>query len=294
MAHRTSVLIVVTLALVSALGAGCSSENESAGGRPAIVVTHAILGSVVEDLAGEVADVEVLMPNGADPHDFQPSAKDIERLRGADLVVANGLGLEESLDEALDQARSDGHRLFTAGDHVEVRLADGADDPHFWTDPAQMKTMAAALAAMMQSELGLDVSAQAAAAADRLEALDEAMDETLAPIPSGRRKLVTGHESMGYFADRFGFEYVGAVVPGLSTQAGVSASELADLKAVIAKEGVDVVFAEAGTPRQVTDAIAGETGARVVEIPAHALPDDGSYETLMRETAQLVAGALSS
>jgi zinc/manganese transport system substrate-binding protein len=286
-----SLLVLVTAAALAAGVVACG-EQGSGGGRPRIVVTHAILGAVVSDLVGDAAEVRVLMPAGADPHDFRPSAKDIARLRDADLVVANGLGLEEGLDDALEQAKADGVPMFEATDHVTLRRSNGAADPHFWTDPSQMRAVVAALATVAKEQLGLDLSASARATDRRLRALDAEVERVLAPIPISRRKLVTGHESMGYFARRYGFTLVGAAVPGLSSQARVSASELAHLASVIEREGVTVVFAEKGTPRQVADAIADETGARVVELPSHALPENGSYEDLMRETARRIADAL--
>lgn len=274
------------------VAAGCADGSASHDDRPHIVVTHAILGSVVEDLAGDAADVRVAMPNGVDPHDFQPSAKDIAQIQNADLVVANGLGLEESLDDALQQAREAGIPVLQAADAVTVRRVGGAPDPHFWTDPSQMREVAAALAPAIEKALDVDLTAPAAATDRRLAALDAELEGLLGAIPAARRKLVTGHESMGYFARRYGFTLVGAVIPGLSSQAQVSASQLADLRAAVTREGVDVVFAEMGTPRQVADAIAAETSARVVELPAHALPEGASYEDLMRQTARTVAGAL--
>lgn len=292
MARRTLIVLFCVLAAVGTVATGCSDGDSSSDRRPSIVVTHAVLGSVVEDLVGDAADVRVLMPSGADPHDFQPSAKDIAALRNADLVVTNGLGLEESLDDALRQAQADGTAVFTAGDHVEVRRVAGAADPHFWTDPNQMRTVVAALATAVDDELGIDMASRAEAADKRLGALDGSILGALAHITASRRKLVTGHESMGYFARAYGFELVDTVVPGLSTQAGVSASQLAELKNTIARERVPVVFIEAGTPRQVTDAIADETGVSVVEIPSHSLPDAGSYDSLMRETATRIAEAL--
>ena len=127
----------------------------------------------------------------------------------------------------------------------------------------------------------------------RLTALDRETARTLAAIPPDRRRLVTGHESLGYFARRYGLEVVGAVIPGLSSQGGVSADALARLKQRIEAAGVDVVFAEAGTPRQVAEAIASETGARVVELAVETMPPDGRYATYMHQLAGTVASALA-
>jgi len=115
----------------------------------------------------------------------------------------------------------------------------------------------------------------------------------LAPIPDTSRKLVTGHESMGYFADRYGFTLVGAVMPGLSSQGEVSARQLADIAAQIQTQGVTVIFTEIGTPQAVVEAIAGATGVQVVQLPSHTMPADGSYFTFIRTIATDIADALS-
>lgn len=290
-----AVLVVVGVALA----AGCGSSGGS-GDRHTIVVTTPILGSLVKDLAGADADVRVLMPNGADPHEYQPSAKDVARIGAADLLVENGLNLEEGLHDALAQARGGGTPFFTASDHVTLRTvgaqeasdAHGRQDPHVWMDPIAMRGVVAALAPVLHDRLGLNVTARAAALEARLIRLNAEVARTLAVIPRDRRRLVTGHESMGYFADRYGFRLVGALIPSLSSQAQVSASNLAALRALVQKERVPAIFNEAGTPSGVAAAIGGETGARVIEVATHALPADGSYVTFMRDVAAAVVDGL--
>jgi zinc/manganese transport system substrate-binding protein len=125
-----------------------------------------------------------------------------------------------------------------------------------------------------------------------LEALHRDAGGELAALPHERRKLVTGHESMGYFADRYGFELIGAVVPGLTSQAEVSAADLAALEATIEREGVPAIFTEMGTPAKVVQAIAGDTGVAVVELATHTLPADGTYRTFLMTTAKSIADAL--
>lgn len=286
---------------VAALLAGCGS-GDSSSSRPTIVVTTPMLGSLVRDLVGDQAEVKVLMPNGADPHEYQPSAKDVAALGSADLVVENGLKLEEGLEDALDQARDDGVPFFTATDHVTLRrfaatdaeeIAEhGPEDPHIWTSPIAMREMVAALGPAVQKELGIDVAARATDLEEQLTALDGQITTTLAPIPVARRKLVTGHESLGYFAQRYNFEVIGALIPSLSSQAQVSASNLAALRQQVEAEGVPAIFNEAGTPAGVASAIADQTGVPVIEVATHNLPDDGSYFTFMRDMAAAVKRGL--
>jgi len=302
--NMTAGMIVALAGIVIATAA--PRRAAPAARRPAIVVTYSILGSVVSDLAGDRFDVAVAIPNGMDPHEWEPSARDVERLTRADLVVANGLDLEGGMQKALEQAKRSGVKFFTAADHITVRRvgrdegipsgdpdqAIGAPDPHLWMDPITMKSVVRALAIEIQNDFGVDLSARAADLERRLDALDAEIRAKVAVIPSTRRELVTGHESMGYFAQRYGFRLVGAVVPSLSSQAETSAADLADLKAVIARERVPVLFTELGTPPQVVNALARETGVRCVTLRAHALPANGSYFTFMRNLADTIAGAL--
>jgi zinc/manganese transport system substrate-binding protein len=242
------------------------------------------------------------------PHDWSPSARDLESVYGADVGVANGLDLEEGLHDALEQAEADGVPVFKATDHITLRVVGAAEtdheaeaeadhehgpgDPHFWVDPISMIAVVEALAPVI-GDLGVDVADRQADLVARLTTLDTDVRARLAAIPPEARTLVTGHESMGYFADRYGFRMVGAVVPGLSSQGEASARELAELAEVIRDQGVRAVFTEIGTPRSVAEAIAAETGASLVELASHTLPEDGSYVTFITRIAETIADALS-
>lgn len=321
---RSSISAALAATLLLATLAGCGDDEAPTGApadAPAIVVTTTVLGSLVTELVGERARVEVLMPNGVDPHDFQPSAKDASRLQEADLIVMNGLELEESLEDPIDQATGAGVPVFVAGDHVDVRVfgegelaeedhageapaagADehahehgpGADDPHIWMDPAQMEKAVAALVPVVQAETGLDVTEAGTDLRGRLATLSSDLADRAATVPAANRKLVTGHESMGYFARAYGFELVGAIIPSLSSQAEPSASDLAELREQIAAAKVPAIFTEIGTPTAVAEAIGDETGVRVIEVASHNLPDDGSYFTFMTQVMDRVVDGLGS
>ena len=303
-------LAFILFALVASLAA-CSRQGPGpvkgqGDGRKTIMVTYTILGSLVSDLAGDSFDVKTLVPNGMDIHEWEPSARDVEALMHADLIVANGIGLEGGMEKTLDRAREAGRPIFLASDQLQVRRvgqgegipsgdsdqAVGAEDPHLWTDPLAMKAVVDALALDLRTRFGVDLSARAAALDEKLLALDAEIQDKVAALPLERRSIVTGHESMGWFAERYGFRLVGALVPSLSTQAGASASWLAGLKVLIAKNGVKVIFTEVGTPRQIVDALARETGARAVPLATHVLPADGSYFTFERELAATVVAGL--
>jgi zinc/manganese transport system substrate-binding protein len=300
---RTLILLAISVILLVACQPATSSGLP---GKKSIVVTYSVLGSLVKDLVGDQANVIVPMPNGQDPHEWEPSAKDIEMMMKADLIVENGLGLEGGLEKTLEQAKQAGVKFFTASDHITVRKvgqgegipsgdpdqAIGADDPHLWTDPLVMKNVVEALAPQIKTDLGIDVSDRAKDLVQRLEALNAEIADRVGQVPEAQRQLVTGHESMGYFAQRYGFKLIGAIVPGLTPQADVSAADLAALKQVVQDNGVRAIFAELGTPQNVAKAIGQETGAQVIELTTHALPSDGSYFTFMRNLATTITEAL--
>jgi zinc/manganese transport system substrate-binding protein len=291
--------IAAALGAIALLAAGCSGGSTPDPGTRSVVVTYPVLGAVVADLVGDRAAVTVLMGNGVDPHDWSPSARDIERVEKARLVITNGLGLEEGLEKPLAEAEKRGVVVFRATDHVTVRQqaagegggGEAGGDPHFWVDPLAMRNVVLALAPALAG-VGIDVADRAPALAARLADLDAATRAALAVVPDARRRLVTGHESMGYFADRYGFRLVGAVIPGLTSQGEVSAGQLAALRAAIEAQGVTVIFTEIGTPAAVVEAIGRETGAAVVELPSHTLPADGSYATFIGQIATAIATAL--
>ena len=294
------------LALVVLCAQAPPAPGASASGKKTIVVTYSILGAIVRDLVGDKAIVIVSMPNGQDPHEWEPSAKDIETINNANLVVQNGLGLEGGMEKTLQQAEAAGVKFFTASDHIKVRRvgsgegiptgdpdqAVGAKDPHLWMDPTMMKTVELALAVRLKADLGIDVSDRARDLATRLDSLDQEIAYTVAQVPKANRRLVTGHESMGYFAQRYGFRLVGAIIPSLTTQAQVSAAELAALKKLIQKNQVKAIFTELGTPQAVAQAIGKETGVRVVELTTHSMPEDGSYFTFLRNLGNVITDAL--
>jgi zinc/manganese transport system substrate-binding protein len=271
-----------------------------------IVVTYSILGSVVQELVGDKADVTISIPNGLDPHEWEPSAKAIETINNADLVIRNGLGLEAGMEKCLKTAEAKGVKIFTASDYIDIRHVGpgegipsgdpdqviGAADPHLWTDPVMMKGIVEALVPALKKELDIDIVDRALSIEARLDELNKQTAEVVSAIPPENRKIVTGHESMGYFAQRYGFKLTGVIIPSLSSQASASAADLATLKDAINRNKVRALFTEVGTSSALAETIGNETGAKVVELKTITLPADGSYFTYEKELAGTVVNAL--
>jgi zinc/manganese transport system substrate-binding protein len=303
-----SVLSFVVLAALAVAGAGCDDDDEAdaADGRPDIVVTTSILGDIVRNVVGEAADVDVIMPVGADPHEFAVSTRQAEAMTEADLLVVNGAGFEQAMTRVIDGARADGTTVFALADHVTLRTldgegGDGGDDPHIWTDPTMIAGAVGALATELAGVEGIDavaVEESASTYAAALTDLDGEISSMLATIPDGRRILVTNHEAFGYFAHRYDLEVVGAVIPSLTTRAGASAGELEALADVIRDEGVPAVFGETTQPTKLAAALADEVGGdlAVVDLYTESLGEAGSgadtYIGMLRTDAERIAEAL--
>jgi zinc/manganese transport system substrate-binding protein len=302
---RKLIIIPVILALLVS-GLACQPASNTNTGKKSIVVTYSILGSVIKALVGNAIEVTVSVPNGLDPHEWEPSVKDIQTINSAYLVIQNGLGLEGGLEKTLAAAKNRGVNFFTASDHITVRhvgpgegiptndpdQAVGVADPHLWMDPLTLKAIIGPLTVELKKDFNLDFSQTAADLESRLDGLNQKVLDSVAIIPADNRKLITGHESMGYFAQHYNFKLVGVIVPSLSTQAEVSAADLSQLKVAIKENRVKAIFTELGTSPAIAKAIGDETGVRVVEITTHTLPGDGSYFTFLLNLADTITGAL--
>lgn len=331
-------LAIACALLLSACGGGAGTDDASPTGgtdtgATTVVATTTILGDVAAAIAPDDAEVIVLMPPGTDPHNFEPSARQLAEMQQADLIVANGGGLEVQLDAALDEAAQAGVPVFRAVDHVDLLAyepgaeheaehggsehddggsehagdadhADGGEgtiDPHVWTDPLRMADVARALGERLDALAGGDgdAVARADAYAEDLAALDRETAQVLAVVPEDRRTLVTNHEAFAYFADRYGFTVVGTVIPGVSTGAEPSARDLEDLAATIRAQDVSAIFAEASAPTELAQTLADEVGAgvRVVALYSESLDEPGSdaatYIDMVRVNAQRIADALA-
>ena len=293
-------LIAAAVLLLTLTGCTAAADH-----RPLVVVTTNILGDVVQQVVGDQVEVMVLMRPNSDPHSFEISAREGARILDADLVVSNGLGLEEGLQQHLDAAADAGVPMLSAGDVIEVLdyAENGAPDPHFWTDPARMVDLVGALSeAVVEHVAGVDAAAVTAGASTytaQLDALDAEMASAFSAIPEERRSLVTNHHVFGYLAERFGFEVVGAVIPGGSTLAAPSASDLRDLVEAIDEAGVSTIFAESSQPDRLVQVLADEAGidVAVVELFTESLSEPGegadSYLTMMRTNTERIATGLS-
>lgn len=292
---------LLTATVAAGILAGCAP---AAADRPSVYVTTNILGDVVSEIAGDQLDVVTLMAPGADPHSFELSAQQAAGLRGAELIVANGLGLEEGLAHHVEAAADEGVSVVEAGDHVEViEYAEGAGpDPHFWTDPSQMILVVDELAPVLADLAGGgrdDVLASAAAYREALTALDEQMGDALSAVPAEHRALVTNHHVFGYLAHRYDVTLLGAAIPGGTTLAAPSPADLQELVDAIDASGVGTIFAESSQPDRLVQVLAEEADREVsvVELITESLAPPGepgdTYLDMMHVNTERIAKGLS-
>jgi zinc/manganese transport system substrate-binding protein len=272
--------------------------SDAGGEEKALVMTTtSVLGDVVERVVGDDATVEVLMPRGTDPHDFEPSLRQATRLSQADVVVTSGRGFEAGLGDLIEATRADGVPV-----HEASSVLGGFADPHWFTDPLAMAQAATGIAAALDEDVvsldGGRLTARAEEYGGELRDLTSEMASRLSRVPAGRRTLVTDHEVFAAFARRFDYEVVGALVPRDTTLAEPSPAALAELAETVKTAGVPAIFVEVGASDRLARAVADEVedGVKVVELYTETLGPEGSdgatYVDAMRTDAERIAQAL--
>ena len=313
--------IIVCLLISSALASAC--RPRLAGATPAsgssldVLAAESFLADIAQNVAGDRLIVGTLLPLGLDPHAFEPTPRDVAKIVDSNIFIVNGAGLEKWLANILESAG--GQRLVidaSAGlipkhrpaggivcgppTQAGVEENSGGGDPHFWLDPVlvirYVENIRDGLSQADPQARDLYVR-NAEAYISRLKELDVWIAGQVAQIPPEQRLLVTNHESLGYFADRYGFKLVGAILPSFSTAASPSAGELARLADCIRSSGTPAIFLETGANPQLADQLAQETGIRIVtELYTHSItPPDGNapdYISMMKYNTQAIVGAL--
>jgi ABC-type Zn uptake system ZnuABC Zn-binding protein ZnuA len=316
-------MFLFALALIGSLGATAAAQSTPAttefppfapltalpdaparaDGPLKIVASTGIIGDLVNQIGGSRVEVTTILPANADPHEFEPSPKDVATLQDAKVVFIHGLGLDNWAQDLIDNSGAD-FSVVTVTDGVETvnRLGgDGDDvDPHVWFDPTKVAQMTANIAAGLSAADpdGADAyNARLAVYQQNLAALDQQIVDRIALIPADQRNIVTNHDALGYFADRYGLNIVGTVIPGLSPGAEPSAQEVAALLQTVKDQHVSVIFAENTVSPKLAQQLASEAGITVVDtLYSDSLGEAGSgadtYIGLMQTDTQTIVTAL--
>lgn len=278
---RLAVTATMTMSALSACAGTAVTEGPDG---PTVIATTSIWADVTSAVLCGAA-VRPLIPAGADPHTFEPSLRDRELADVASTVVVNGAGLDGDLTDLIGVTEA------TVDVSAHVDLIDG--DPHLWQDPLRVveasTAIADAVAATGVETCEADYIAQ-------LVQLDRDIATILAPIPDNARVMVTSHDSLGYFADRYDVEIIGTVIPSTNTLAQTNAADLAALANLIDERNVRAIFTEQLESSTDAEALAERLGVKVVPLVTDALTDDPATDTyieMMRSNAASIAEALA-
>jgi ABC-type Zn uptake system ZnuABC Zn-binding protein ZnuA len=326
MGRRRSILIVIVVAM---LAAGCGSDEDTAGGSTGsgrvlrVVATTTQVADLAANVGGDRVQVTSLLKPGVDAHDYEPSPADLEAIARADLVVKNGAGLEEWLDDTIESSgfagpvvdASQGVRLREGGAHEDEGAAHDDEeaggehagetaerDPHIWQNPRNAMVMAANIQRGLAEAEPADAAAFQAnldAYTKQLQALDAEVERQIDSLAN--KKLVTNHDAFAYYIDRYGLEFVGSVIPSFDTSAELSGRDIRDLVAKIKATGVKAVFSETTLPPRAAETIAREAGVKVVvgedALYGDALGPPGSdgdtYLKMIRHNTRTIVSNLS-
>jgi ABC-type Zn uptake system ZnuABC Zn-binding protein ZnuA len=298
----TVALLTVALLLAACKDPGPTRLGSSAPQPDAdalrVVTTTTVFADIVGAVGGRRTIVHSIVPPGVGPEDYEPKPDDARSLADAQLIVSNGVGLDDFLNRLLSSGSGGTTPRLVLGDGLPTIDVDGEPNPHFWLDPTIVKTgylpkIVAALSAAAPVDRAT-FEANAAAYGAQLDALDAELQAQVATIPAANRKLVTFHDAFPYFARHFGFELVGVVVANVGQEP--NAAELAALVEKVKATGAKAVFSEAQFNPKLAQTLADEAGVtRVVSTlyndalgPAPA----DTYPGMMRWNVQQIVEAL--
>jgi ABC-type Zn uptake system ZnuABC Zn-binding protein ZnuA len=258
--------------LLLALATACSpSASSNPQADPVALTSTTFLADMTRNVVGDRVIVESLLPAGADPHEYQAVPSDVQRIAQSTVVIVNGLDYDQFIQPLLENAGGT-QLVINASDGLEARqmkeeTGETVTDPHMWMDPIRVvKYVENIRDGLTKADPdGVDVYKENADAyISQLKELDTWITQQVAQIPQERRLLVTNHDSLGYFAEHYGFTVIGTIVPGVSSEAAPSAQQLAGLIDEIKSTGAPAVFLNISDNPHLADQVATETNIKVV------------------------------
>lgn len=290
-------LIFLLLIVATACGPSASSAPQTA----AVVLTSTtFLADITRNVAGDRVHVESLLPVGADPHSYEPTPQDVAKIEESRLIIINGAEYEHFLESLLENAGEEGEIIeASAGLRSTNAESEHGPDPHLWLDPNHVIVYVENIreglthfdpdgAAVYQSNAEAYIAA--------LQDLDAWIIEQRDRIPAEKRLLVTNHEALGYFADRYSFTVIGTVIESFSSDAAPSAQQMAALVDQIRSSGAPAIFLDASDNPSLAQQIADETGVAVVtDLHLESLTEGipaATYIDMMKHNVMQIVEAL--
>jgi ABC-type Zn uptake system ZnuABC Zn-binding protein ZnuA len=281
--------------------AGASPSARASGSAATVldvVATTTVFADMVRNVGGERVSVTSIIPSGAGPEDYEPKPDDARKLAGADLIVSNGVGLDDFLDGLIDAAGGGDVPRLVLGTGIPTIDTGGKPNPHFWLDPSLVVDHYLPAIAARLSELDAAGAASYRANLDeyaaRIGEMDDANKAKIATIPAAQRKLVTFHDAFPYFAAHYGFELVGVILANVGQEP--SASDLAALVETVRAARVRAVFSEAQFSPELAHTLAQEAGVTQVVTTLYndtvGPPPNDTYLTMMEWNVAEIVKAL--
>jgi zinc/manganese transport system substrate-binding protein len=282
-------LLTSLIALSILVASGCTANRDATptkSGKPKAVATFSVLEDFVRNVAGDRVDLVTLVGPDGDAHTFEPAPTDGVALAKADVLFENGAGLEPWLDALYKSSQSKARRVVaTKGlklmeaeedEHKHDPKASTKDaggqkhedvDPHVWHDVQNAVHVVEGIRdqlAELDPTHADKYKANASSYLQQLKDLDAWVIQTVAALPEGERKLVTSHDTFGYFSRRYGFQVLGSGLESVSTEASdPSAADFAKLCGAIKAAKVPVIFAENVQNPKLMQRLAKEAGVRL-------------------------------
>ncbi|MGD9656041.1 MAG: metal ABC transporter substrate-binding protein [Methylocystis sp.] len=263
-----------------------------------VVASFSIIGDLVREVGGDRVSVTTIVGPDGDAHVYEPSPADGRRIAKARLIFVNGLGFEGWLDRLIRAAKSKGE-VVTLGKGVAARTGEEGLDPHAWQDVANAKIYVEAIRDALTAadpEGAQAYKANADAYLARLDALDADIRQAIDALPKERRRVVSTHDAFGYFSAHYGVEFIAP--QGVSTEAEVSARDVARIIDAVRTHKVAAVFVENIADPRLAKRIASETGARMggvlySDALSDAKGDGATYIDMMRHNVKELTKALA-
>ena len=322
-------LLVAMFALATAYLFAAPARERPEGDLVAVVATTTIVADIVAGIGGDRISLYVMLSPGTDPHVFHPTPRDLRHVADADVLFVSGAGLEaDFLGNLPDSAEP--RRMVEVSEHLPLRRMDDAPhgraagnesdedddhdeegasredhhgefDAHVWMDPTLVAGWTVGIAealAEVDPDHASEYATRATTLTSELDELDAWIRDQVSAVPAQRRVLVTGHDVLGYFAERYGFELLETVIPGVSTASEPSARHLAQLRETIVEHDIPAIFIGTTVSAQIAESVAADLGIELVAIYTGSLSDPGgpadTYQDFMRTNVERIVAALAA
>jgi ABC-type Zn uptake system ZnuABC Zn-binding protein ZnuA len=318
---------IMTLSMLALLVlTSCGFAPEAGSNTLTVLASTSFLADIAQNVAGDRIQVDSLLPVGSDPHAYQPVPADVTKIAESDLLILNGIEYEHFIESLLENAGGERvvveatagltpHEMEEHGHEGEEEHVEGeehadedeagegheheAGDPHMWLDPNLVITYVENIRdglIQVDPEGKAVYEENANAYIDELKALDAWIVEQVGQISAEKKLLVTNHEALSYFAERYGFEIVDSILPSFSSESNASAQEIAGAIDNIKNSGAPAIFLSEVENADLANQIASETGVQVVDsLYLETLTDGepaGSYVDMMKHNVLEITNVL--